>query len=150
MTRATIVGITILITSIASCRPRANDSAESRLASTSVPTPSSSRCNSDTGLVYTDVTKPAETGDLSGFEIKLSAGPEGWSGSAREAAGEFGSWIDLADVRVDSALKSLDFAIPNGPDSSRFRGAFSCDSLWGSLRAFRTTGWDSITFRRVR
>ena len=150
MTRATVVAITILMTSIASCRPRAKDSAESRLAFTSVPTASASRCNRDTALVYTDVTKSAETGDLSGFEIRLSARPEGWYGSAREAAGEFGPWIDLADVRVDSAQKSVDFAIPNGPDSSRFRGAFSCDSLWGSFRAFRTTGWDAITFRRVR
>lgn len=33
---------------------------------------------------------------------------------------------------------------------SRFRGRFSCDSLWGEFTAYRTTPPESLVFHRRR
>lgn len=100
-------------------------------------------------LVFSDVLVSPETGDASGFEISLQASDAGWEGWFREATGEYGPRTPLAELAVDTTVLHVKFAIPNGPDSSRFSGRLSCDSLWGRFRAYRTTPERSVTYLRV-
>ncbi len=98
---------------------------------------------------YSNVTDDSTTGDLSGFEFRFSEAGNRLIGSFREAAGEFGGLLPLALLEMDTSTDSVSFAMPNGSDSSWFRGRISCDSLSGRLRAFRTTEPEPITFLRT-
>ena len=61
------------------------------------------------------------------------------TGTVREASGEFGAWKALSDVKLVAPTLALQFGIPNGLDTSRFIGVMSCDSLYGTMQAYRTT-----------
>jgi hypothetical protein len=106
------------------------------------------RTPSDTLRFSSVVTEP-ETGDQSGYVIALVSGPTGWSGSAQKAAGELEFPIRMAHVALDTATGSLSFIIPRGPDSTRFEGTFSCDSIWGELRSYAAVPAKVVVMRRV-
>lgn len=102
-------------------------------------------------LIYSAVERDPVTQDLSGFEVMLLNSPRGISGgSFREAAGEFGPSRPLTELRFDSATAMIAFAMPMNADSSRFEGRFSCDSVWGTFKAYPTTPADSMVLHRVR
>ena len=100
-------------------------------------------------LVFSDVIVSSLTGDASGFEIGLQLVDTAWSGWSREATGEVGPRSTLAELRVDDSQHAVQFAIPNGPDSARFTGRISCDSLWGMFKPYRATSERYVAYQRV-
>jgi len=101
-------------------------------------------------LVFSDVRSVEQTGDLSGFQFALIRGDTGWGGVSREAAGELGPPMPLVEVTIEAASRATAFVVPNGPDSSRFSGTMSCDSLFGWFKAYRSTPARWSVYRRVR
>lgn len=125
-------------------RPKAEVPGSTRLSC-----PAADSASGEATFVFSDVIVSDETGDASGFEISLMRSDSSWSGSSREATGEFGPWQPLVDFELRPASRSIRYAIPNGADSSRFAGQFDCDSLWGQFKAYRTTPGRAVTYRRV-
>ncbi len=91
-------------------------------------------------LVYADFSVDTlETWDISGTRLFLRRDSIGWTGEYQNAEGEWGS-IDRG-VRIDGNLAdgTITLHIPHGPqlpDTTRFRGSFSCDSIWGVERVY--------------
>ena len=100
-------------------------------------------------LRYSNVVSDSETGDRSGFIITVVPASGTWTGHAQEAAGEPGAAVALTEMLFEASGKRISFGIPNGPDTSRFSGAISCDSIWGEFRAYRTTQPEPILLRRI-
>lgn len=101
-------------------------------------------------LIFSDVRSAHQTGDLSGFQFALTLSGASWTGFSREATGELGAPQPLVELSVDVASGATAFAVPNGPDSSRFSGTMSCDSLFGWFKAYRSTPGRWSVYRRIR
>lgn len=99
-------------------------------------------------VVFSTVLRDPATLDLSGVELRFDP-RRPIAGQYREAAGEFGEWVPLADLEVDTQAATLMFTLPGATDSSRFVGRWSCDSLWGEFRAYRNTAVEALVFRRT-
>lgn len=110
----------------------------------------SGSCGGADSLIFSNVVSDSETEDLSGEEIVLRRAGNGWSGSSREAAGEFGASMPMSAVEGSSIPGPIAFTIPDDRDTAVFRGIVYCDSLIGESREFRNTPFNHVTYKRVR
>jgi hypothetical protein len=101
-------------------------------------------------LVFSNLESAPETQDLSGFEVTLIHSASGWGGTFREARGELGRPQPLTGLYLDSLSHVVRFSMPDASDTSLFQGTVSCDSLWGTLKAYRTTPAVPMTLRRAQ
>jgi hypothetical protein len=96
--------------------------------------PVAAGCNGADSLIFSDVQASSEDEDLSGLEIVLRRRAGAWTGSSREAAGEFGAFAPLADFKADSVPGPISFSFPDERDTTVFHGQVLCDSLVGEYR----------------
>jgi hypothetical protein len=106
-------------------------------------------CEGADSLVFGHVITDPETKDLSGREIVLRQRVGAWTGSSRVAAGEFGAFVPLADVKADSVPGPISFSIPDEVDTAIFRGRIYCDSLVGNARFFRNNPLRRVVYPRI-
>lgn len=99
-------------------------------------------------LRFTDIRESED--DLAGLLFEFHVYPDSLNGEYSEAAGEIGARRVLAGVTTSADNDSISFMLPNGPDSSRFVGQVTCDSLWGTFWAFPTSQGAPARFLRVR
>ena len=99
--------------------------------------PVATACNDADSLIFSDVEASSEDKDLSGLEIVMRRRDGAWTGSSREAAGEFGAFASLADFQAGSVPGPISFSFPDGNDTTLFRGQIFCDSLVGEFRRNR-------------
>jgi hypothetical protein len=109
----------------------------------------SSLCNGADSLIFSNVEVSAEDEDLSGHEIVLRRRGGAWSGSSREAAGEFGAFESMESIKADSVPGSIAFSFPGERDTAVFGGRIFCDSLVGEMRLNRTMQIDRVAYRRI-
>lgn len=98
-------------------------------------------------LRYTDIRDSED--DLAGLLFEFRVYPDSLNAEYSEAAGEIGARRVLAGVTTSADNDSISFMLPNGPDSSRFVGQVTCDSLWGTFWAFPTSQGAPALFFRV-
>ena len=152
----------VLATSLAACDGKAERASQREAVSHhpdtgsggGAPAPTLLRCSAETGradtvLVYSDVETDSTTGDQSGVEISILRSVSPPRVTYREAAGELGASRVLARVKLGPG-DSLRFEIPNRPDTARFVGRVSCDSLWGRWTPYPAITEDPKVFRRIR
>ncbi len=103
-------------------------------------------------LVYSDFgVDTAYTGDISGVRMYIHRDSSGWSGDYQEAAGEWGSVHPGVEIDLNEATGSLSLNVPHGPDlpdTTRFQGTISCDSIWGTQTIYKAQGSHHIVYKR--
>ena len=105
------------------------------------------RSSADAVLRYTDIRDEGD--DLAGFLFEFRLRGDSVDMQFSEASGEIGRRRPVARLRLGVSTDSASFVLANGSDSSRFVGRVSCDSLWGTFRAYRTSVGAPATFLRV-
>lgn len=105
-------------------------------------------CNAADSLIFSDVEAISGDRDLSGLEIVLRRRDGSWTGSSREAAGEFGAFASLADFKADSVPGPISFSFPDERETV-FRGQVFCDSLVGEFRGDQRMQITQATYFRI-
>ena len=100
-------------------------------------------------LSFDDLSTDATTGDQSGLQFEFTDTGATTVGTVREAAGELGGRTPLTDL-VIGADDSLSFNDVTGRDTARFRGRFSCDSIWGRWAPYPTVIDEHKVFTRTQ
>ena len=106
-------------------------------------------CNGSDSLIFSNVEVSPEDEDLSGREIVLRRRGAAWTGSSREAAGEFGAIEPLERIEGDSLPGPISFLFPRERDTAIFAGRIYCDSLVGDVRVNRTMQISRAAYRRI-
>lgn len=111
----------------------------------------SSACNGADSLIFSDLRESSEDGGLAGHEIVLRRRLGVWAGAWRGAAGSFGPFEGIDDVRGDSVPGPFSFSAfsyPRKQDTTLFRGQIYCDSLVGELRYYSTMRFGRAAYLR--
>jgi hypothetical protein len=105
-------------------------------------------CAGADSLIFSDLKGSPGDGGLAGHEIVLHRRLGRWAGSWRGAAGSFGAFEPLEDIKGDSVPGPFSFSSRRERDTTLFRGQISCENLVGELRYFRTVGFIRAAFER--
>jgi hypothetical protein len=111
--------------------------------------PVATACNDADSLIFSDVEASSEDKDLSGLEIVMRRRDGAWTGSSREAAGEFGAFASLANFKADSVPGPISFSFLDERDTTVFRGQVFCDSLVGEFRGNRRMQITQAAYVRI-
>lgn len=152
MIRRTALWLVLSSTVLFAC-DRGGREAPADIATANVPTTiAPTNCLEAEGtvnLVFSNVERSEETGDLSGTAYRFECSESGrWRGDVRLARGEMGDPMPI-EVDVMSHLSdSLRFHFGTGDALTTFDGRISCDSIWGRVSMFDSAVVVSRIYRR--
>jgi hypothetical protein len=105
-----------------------------------------------TALVFSDFSVDSlETWDVSGTRLLISPRSSPWSVDYKNAEGEWGIVHQGGYGSYDPRSARLSLNIPHGPglpDTVRFVGYFSCDSIWGQAESYAGLRGQRQVYRR--
>ena len=155
---------TLILVLLAACKPASPPGSDTALARAATPASGEASaparhiletCAEGDSVVFSTVELHEETGDINGIELTLRRVERGWTGSGREAEGDFGRATPLAGLRLiapDSLVLAMphDAGEPTPQDTLFLRGRVTCEHLEGSQQEYRHLAEEAVRYRRHR